>query len=83
MKKRKQRFDEKGVKAFGKHLKQLRKTKGLTQLELSALSDVSIPVIQKIEYGSVNTTISTLMALSRALKIPMKELCDFKITQEK
>ena len=83
VKKHKQRFDEKGLKAFGVHLRQLRKAKDLTQEKLSLASTVSEAVIQKIEYGTNNTTLSTLLALSRALKVPMKELCDFKVPLEK
>ena len=83
MKGYKHRFDAKGLKAFGIHFKQLRNAKGISQEELANLSKVGESVIQKIEYGTTNTTLSTLMALSRALKIPMKELCDVKVPLEK
>jgi transcriptional regulator with XRE-family HTH domain len=83
VKKREIRFDEKGLKAFGIHLKKLRKEKGFTQERLADISNVAESLIQKMEYGSTNATLSTLLALSRGLKVSMKELCDFKVPSEK
>lgn len=62
---------------FGRHLKSLREAKGLSQEKLANLCDVTISQISRIERGQVNTTISTLEVLAKALEISRSELMDF------
>lgn len=70
--------NKKFIKAFGKNLKTLRKEANLSQEDLANDCDISISQIGRIERGEINTTISTLFVLSKALKIEVKDLFDFK-----
>jgi transcriptional regulator with XRE-family HTH domain len=64
------------LKQFGLHLKKTRIKKGFSQETLAFEADVPISQIGRIERGEVNTTLSTLHLLAKALKMPMKELVD-------
>jgi len=46
---------------------------------LALQADMEYSQLSKIERGVINTTISTVYALSEALDIPMKEFFDFKL----
>jgi predicted transcriptional regulator len=65
------------MKAFGLHLKKVRESKGLTQEELAYKADVAVSSVGRIETGTLNTTISTIVILSRALGVHKKDLLDF------
>ncbi len=69
--------DEKYLKKFGKNLKKLRECKNMSQEELAFTADVSLPQITRIERGVVNTTICTVNALAKALKVPTAEMFEF------
>jgi transcriptional regulator with XRE-family HTH domain len=64
--------------AFGKHLKKTRESRGFTQENLANDIEVEISQINRIERGEINTTISTLLVLAKALNIEVKYLFDFK-----
>jgi transcriptional regulator with XRE-family HTH domain len=64
------------LKQFGHRLKAIRVKKGLSQETLAFEADIPISQIGRIERGEVNTTLSTLNLLAKALKVPMKELVD-------
>ncbi|MBS1585485.1 MAG: helix-turn-helix transcriptional regulator [Bacteroidetes bacterium] len=61
---------------FGKHLRELRESKGLTQEQLANLCDIEYSQISRIELGKINTTISTLFLLAQHLKVTVKQLVD-------
>ena len=63
--------------AFGQNLKKIRLEKGFTQEKLAFSIGVEISQISRIERGILNTSISTVEALSKALEIPIKDLFDF------
>ena len=65
------------VKAFGTHLRALRKKHDLSQEQLANDADIPISQVGRIERGEVNTTLSTMKALSKALKIHITKLFDF------
>jgi transcriptional regulator with XRE-family HTH domain len=65
------------MKAFGKNLKTLRNKANLSQEDLANDSDISISQIGRIERGEINTTISTLFVLAKALDIEVKDLFHF------
>lgn len=65
------------VDAFGKHIKQLRNSKKLSREAVAAYAEIEVMQIYRIETGKVNTTISTLLALSKALEVPPSELLNF------
>jgi transcriptional regulator with XRE-family HTH domain len=66
------------VEAFGKHVKALRLKKKLSRESLAALSDIETMQVYRIETGRVNTTISTVFAIAKALDVPPKKLLDFR-----
>lgn len=65
------------MKAFGKNLKMLRHKAKLSQEDLANDCDISISQIGRIERGEINTSISTLYVLAKALKMEIKDLFDF------
>lgn len=50
-----------------KHLKELRQSLGLTQADVSRLSRVSLPLIQKLEYEEANPSWKTLEKIGNVL----------------
>lgn len=76
--KRKLIFDEDGIKAFSIHLKKIRKEAGYTQDQLAFESGLSLSQIARIETARINPTLSTLMAISKALEIKVSELVSFE-----
>lgn len=65
------------MKAFGVNLKKLRKNAELTQEDLANDCNVSLSQIGRIERGEINTTISTLFVLAKALDLKVADLFDF------
>ncbi len=63
--------------ALGKHIRQLRLEKNLSQAELSYSSDVAFNQIGRIERGEVNVTVSSLFALAVAFEIHPSDLLNF------
>ncbi len=69
--------DKKLLIQFGKYLKVIRLENGLTQEDLANDADIPINQIGRIERGQVNPSLSTLSAISKALKIKLRDLVDF------
>lgn len=69
--------DEKFLKKFGAHLKKMRNEAGISQEQLANELGFSQPHIVKIESGQVNTSISHVAAIAKALKIPLSRIFDF------
>ena len=72
----------KGIEAFGKRLREIRKREGFTQEQLAYTSDLELSQISRIERGVINTSISQVFMIAEALKIPVKELFDFDIIED-
>ena len=70
--------NDKLLRLFGHRLKEIRLKKGFSQETLAFEADVPISQIGRIERGEVNTTLSTLNLLAKALKVSMKELVDIQ-----
>ncbi len=66
------------VKRFAKHLKKLRNEKGYSQQELADMANINKRTLQEIEGFKLNPSLDTLLSLSGALEIPLKELVDFE-----
>ena len=62
---------------FGKNLKRLRKSKGFTQAELANDIGIEISQVSRIERGIINTSISMVNEISKALKIDKSLLFQF------
>lgn len=63
--------------AFGENLKNIREEKNITQAQLAIDCDFDVSVISRIERGVVNTSLSNLKLISKALSVDIKELFDF------
>jgi transcriptional regulator with XRE-family HTH domain len=66
--------NEKLLKKFGQHVKELREKKGWSQETLANEADVPISQIGRIERGEVNCTLSTIDAIAGAFKISVSNL---------
>ena len=67
------------TKALGKHLRQLRKAKGLSMEQLAYKSEMEYRQIGRIERGEGSATVVTLLRLAEALEVDVKELFDFSM----
>ena len=67
--------------AFGNHLRKLRKSKGLTIEQLALKANIEYRQVADIERAIINTTISTIHAIAKALEIHEKELFDFDVSE--
>ncbi|MCH5599503.1 helix-turn-helix domain-containing protein [Niabella ginsengisoli] len=63
--------------AFGQRLRQLRKYRNLTQVDLEISSGVGNADISRIENGQKNIEIITVIKFAKALKIATKDLFDY------
>jgi len=68
--------DETGIKKFGKRLHELRIKKKLTQEALAWEAGIEPMHISKIERGVINTSLSHILVLAKALKIKPSEFFD-------
>ena len=69
--------DDNGIKKFGNKLREVRLSKNLTQEALAWEANIEPMQVSRIERGAINTSISQVFNLARALQIPSKELFDF------
>ena len=66
------------IKAFGKKVREIRKSKNLSMEELAGMADIEYKQLSRIENGEVNTTICSAHVLSKALGIPLSHLFDIE-----
>jgi len=71
-------FEQTYLQKLGTNIRKLREKRNLSQFDLA--SDCNIPKIQigRIERAEINTTVRTLLKISKALDISIKELFDFE-----
>ena len=58
---------------FGENLRKLRLAKGFTQEQLANELGIEISQISRIERGVINTSVTTLYAISKTLKIDISQ----------
>jgi transcriptional regulator with XRE-family HTH domain len=71
---RENRGDEASV--FGRHLRELRLARNLTQAQVAERCGTMVPVISNLERGMTVPTLSTLLHLATALECTMGELVE-------
>ena len=59
---------------FIENLKAIRKSKGITQLMLAEMADLSSGLIGEIETGKRNPTLTTIEKIALALDVPVSQL---------
>ncbi len=71
-----------GLRAFGAHLRKVRKARGLSQEQLAWKADLELSQISRIERGIISAGLSQLFMIAGALEIHIKELFDFETPKE-
>ncbi len=66
--------DNTKIKQFGRNLSAERNRQGLTQDELGNLASLDGTYIGRIERGEVNPTLTTIIPILEALKLPFETL---------
>lgn len=62
---------------IGQRIKEIRKTKGLTQETLAEKVEISTRYLSRLEVGQQSASIDTLVRLAEALNVELGELFDF------
>ncbi|WP_109831292.1 helix-turn-helix domain-containing protein [Reichenbachiella versicolor] len=75
MKKREQEF----LIALGNRIKEIRKSRNMTQIQLAAKINNHDEQIGRVERAEVNVSASMLYLISKGLEISLSELLDFPI----
>ena len=70
--------DKDFIVAFGKNLQRIRKSKNFTQKDLANDIGVEISQISRIERGVINTSISVVNLIAKALEVDVYELFKFE-----
>ncbi len=60
--------------AFGNRVRELRIAKGLSMERLAELAGIEYSQVSRVEFGQINTTISTANALAVGLGLSLYEL---------
>jgi len=63
-------------KKIGLNIRSIRVKKELKQIDLADFAQLGIDTVGKIERGEQNFTISSLYAISKVLKVELKDLLD-------
>ncbi len=66
-------------KEIGKHLREIREAKGLSQLDLAVRCDLEKTAISRIENGRTNITLKTSIVLAQGLDVELWEIYRIKI----
>lgn len=70
--------EKKTLLKFGKHLRELRLAKGLTQEALNFKADLSKNAVGLIERGEINCSLLTMEALAKGLGVVVSKLMDYE-----
>jgi transcriptional regulator with XRE-family HTH domain len=68
--------DDKLLKKLGVRIKDIRKKRNITQMELGVLCNNYAEQIGRIERGQLNVTISTLNIIAKALGVKLSDMVD-------
>lgn len=63
------------LKILGNNIKQLRKSKGLSQENIAILLNITQPAIVRYEKGIVNISVSNLYKIAKKFNISINNLC--------
>ena len=67
-------MSKKVKKAFGSALREVRKRRGLSQLDVSTASDLDRAYLSELERGLKNPSLETIFRLADAMGVPATEL---------
>ncbi len=63
------------LRNLGERVRMLRRQRGLTQEALAEALDLSVAYVSLIERGGRNPPFTTVVAIARALDVPVTEVC--------
>lgn len=66
------------LKAFGNHLRELRKQKGISQEQLAELTGLHRTYLGGVERGVRNPTLLTISKIAKALHLSISEILKFR-----
>ena len=66
------------LKKLGERISQIRKEKGLTQIDLAARTQKDQQSIQRLEKGKINPSYFYLFEIAKGLEIELKDLMDIE-----
>lgn len=66
--------DQETINKFGKRVRDLREAKKMSQEDLAFAADIPVNQVGRIERGEINTTISSIYAIARALNMKLGDL---------
>lgn len=69
--------DDKTIKALGKQIRKLREERKMSMEDLADKAGLVYSQIGRIERGEINTSVSHVAVIAKALKVELKELFDF------
>ena len=69
--------DEKEIKKLGKRIKNLRLEQKVSQAQLGFEAGISREQLGRIETGKINTSVSNIFAIAKALNISAEDLFGF------
>ena len=64
------------ISVLSKNVKRFRAKNGLTQEELANMADIEYSQISRIERGVINTSVSVIFAIAKALQVKPSELLE-------
>ena len=70
--------DDSFIIAFGKNLRKIRLSKGISMQNLAYTINVEYSQISRIELGKINTSISTVFEIAKALDVPIHKFFMFE-----
>jgi transcriptional regulator with XRE-family HTH domain len=65
--------------SLGVRIREIRKSKGLSQLDIGVAMDNYAEQVGRIERGQINVTINTLRNIAKSLDITLSELLNFDV----
>lgn len=75
-------IDKDFIILFGKNLRNIRESKGISMQTLADIINVEYSQISRIERGLINTSIGIANEIAKALEIDIKELFNFSTEQK-
>jgi transcriptional regulator with XRE-family HTH domain len=69
--------DETGIQKFGRPVKELRLSKNMTQEDVAWEAGIELMQLSRIERGVINTSLSHILAIAKAIGVKPKDLIDF------
>lgn len=69
--------DKKIIILFGEKIREIRVNKKFSQEMLANDADIPINQVGRIERAEISTSLITIIKISKALDVPLKELFDF------